>query len=78
MVTLENEIHYFMSKKMRMTSREDGVMRFRGRDLRMRVLAYGIGIIFSHCSLYMRMFWNIEDYKKQICLFTDKKEKEPL
>ena len=54
MATLEIESDYFMSKKTRMTSREDGVMRFRVRDLRMRVMAFGIGIIFSHSSLYMR------------------------
>ena len=42
---------------MRMTLREDGVMRFRVRDLKMRVLAHGIGITFSHSSLYMRSVW---------------------
>lgn len=43
-----------MSKKMRMTLREDGVMRFRVRDLKMRVLAYGINwdYLFPFFALY--------------------------
>ena len=46
-----------MLEKSKKTLIEDGEMRTRVRDLRMRVGKYNWGSISSHCSLYMGSIW---------------------